>query len=214
MNTILNEIKDMYFKKKDSIISRLKEFSEVFKKDDNEIFGELAFCLLTPQSKAKICHKSILSLKENGLLYSGSSEQILSSLIGIRFKERKSVYIVKARDFFSENGEIKIKPKFKDFSNNYEIREWLVKNIKGMGYKEASHFLRNIGMGEDIAILDRHILKNLNLLNIIEDIPKSLTKKRYFEIENKMRKFSQYIKIPMSHLDILFWSKETGEIFK
>ncbi|GAJ17855.1 unnamed protein product, partial [marine sediment metagenome] len=26
-----------------------------------------------------------------------------------------------------------------------KLREWVVKNFKGLGYKEASHFLRNIG---------------------------------------------------------------------
>jgi len=41
--------------------------------------------------------------------------------------------------------------------------EWLVKNLTGLGYKEAGHFLRNIGSGK-IAILDRHILRNLHAL--------------------------------------------------
>jgi N-glycosylase/DNA lyase len=100
------------------------------------------------------------------------------------------------------------------FSNLEEAREWLVDNIKGMGYKEASHFLRNIGLGEEFAILDRHILKNLQLLGIIEEVPASLSRKRYFEIEKKMVRFSDRINIPMAHLDLLLWYKETGEVFK
>jgi N-glycosylase/DNA lyase len=83
-----------------------------------------------------------------------------------------------------------------------------------MGYKEASHFLRNIGFADDLAILDRHILKNLKIFGIIEEIPKSLSKKKYLEIEEKMRNLANEVNIPVSHLDLLFWSKETGEIFK
>ncbi len=83
-----------------------------------------------------------------------------------------------------------------------------------MGYKESSHFLRNIGFGDDIAILDRHILKNLVKYGVIKEIPKSLTDKKYLEIEQKMKKFSEEAEIPFSHLDLLWWSEETGEIFK
>ncbi|MDM7912425.1 MAG: DNA lyase, partial [Methanotrichaceae archaeon] len=82
------------------------------------------------------------------------------------------------------------------------------------GYKEASHFLRNIGLGGDLAILDRHILKNLALLGVIDGIPASPSKKMYLEIESKMIEFSRKAKIPMSHLDLLLWYKEAGEIFK
>jgi N-glycosylase/DNA lyase len=95
------------------------------------------------------------------------------------------------------------------------MREWLVSNIKGYGYKEASHFLRNIGLGRDIAILDRHILKNLKKFSVINKIPDSVgPRKIYLEIEEKMRRFSRDIGIPLDALDLLFWSLQTGFIFK
>jgi N-glycosylase/DNA lyase len=93
-------------------------------------------------------------------------------------------------------------------------REWLVANINGMSYKEASHFLRNIGMGQDLAILDRHILKNLVRLGVIQEIPSSISPRKYLDIEEKMRRFCTREKIPMDHLDMLLWCRETGEIFK
>nr|MDA3837385.1 DNA lyase [Candidatus Delongbacteria bacterium] len=63
-------------------------------------------------------------------------------------------------------------------------------------------------------ILDRHILKNLVIFEVIEKLPKTLNKKVYYDIENKMKILSKKIKIPMDHLDLLFWHKEAGEIFK
>ena len=93
-------------------------------------------------------------------------------------------------------------------------REWLVQNVHGIGYKEASHFLRNVGSGEGIAILDRHILKNLLKHGAIAEIPKTLTKKRYLEIEERMRAFARKVKIPMEHMDLLLWAEEAGMVFK
>jgi len=153
-------------------------------------------------------------LRDNGLLYEGDINEIRNELKGIRFKNNKAAYIVSARNFFSENGKINIRSLLREFSDVNEIREWLVKHIKGMGYKEASHFLRNIGLGKNIAILDRHILKNLKLFNVIQDIPISLSRKKYLEIEKRMREFSKRIQIPMEHLDFVLWFKETGEVFK
>jgi len=89
-----------------------------------------------------------------------------------------------------------------------------VANVLGLGYKEASHFLRNIGLGEDLAILDRHILKNLALLGVIDKVPESPTKRLYIEIEKQMTAFSSQAGIPMGQLDLLLWYKEAGEIFK
>jgi N-glycosylase/DNA lyase len=85
--------------------------------------------------------------------------------------------------------------------------------IPGLGLKESSHFLRNIGI-RGLVILDRHILKHLKALKIIGRIPASLTPKRYYAIEKKWLKYSKEVGIPMDELDLLFWSMETGEIRK
>jgi N-glycosylase/DNA lyase len=80
--------------------------------------------------------------------------------------------------------------------------------------KEAGHFMRNTGLGCEIAILDRHILKNLVSLGVIKQLPPTLTHKRYLQIEKQMADFSAHSGIPLSHLDLLMWSEQTGRIFK
>jgi len=212
---MLDELKQKYEQKKQAIENRLNDFRLSFQNDDKHVFGELCFCLLTPQSKAKSAWRVIEKLKETGLLYSGNSEDIKKWMANVRFNENKSRYLVEARHIFSDNnGEIKIKEKMNALPDVLALREWLIENVNGMGCKEASHFLRNIGFGDDIAILDRHILKNLVKYGVIPEVPKSLTEKKYLEIEDKMRRFSQNIGIPFAHLDLLWWSEETGEIFK
>jgi len=170
---------------------------------------------LTPQSKARVADRAIKDLLKKNILFSGNKEQIFKELInsGVRFPENKTNYIIEAREFFTNNGKIDIKSKL-DRGTADAKREWLVKNVKGLGYKEASHFLRNIGLGFEFAILDRHIMKNLMKYGIIDEIPKCLNRKCYLFFEEKMRKFSKRVNIPMADLDLLFWSDETGEIFK
>ena len=210
----LDELLKMYEEIRPVIEKRLEEFKEVYKESDERIFAEMAFCLLTPQSKAKVCWSAIEKLMENGLLYSGSAEQILPYLKGVRFSDRKAEYIVMAREMFFDGKRWKLKEFLDSKEDTFELREWLVKNVKGYGYKEASHFLRNIGRGENLAILDRHILKNLVLFGVIPEVPKSLSRSRYLYIEERMREFSRRIGIPMDHLDLLLWYKEAGEVFK
>ena len=209
---MFEELKKIYFLKKHEICLRLEEFKKIWHEDDERIFVELAFCLLTPQSKARICWDAVLNLLKKNLLFKGDVYQVSKNL-DVRFKNNKARYIVEARKFFKENGKIGIKSKLKGFNNIFELRDWLVQNVRGMGYKEASHFLRNIGLGENLAILDRHILKNLKSFKVIKEIP-ILSRKRYYEVENKMIKFANKIGISMAHLDLLLWYKETGEVFK
>src|SRR3989344_8420805 len=210
----IDYLKSSYENRKEIIKNRLKYFKSVFNEDEKRILAELCFCLLTPQSKAKICDKAIQNLVKTNLLYTGSEEEIKDYLIGVRFNNNKSRYIMEARKLFTKDLHIEIKNKIKSFKNDYELREWLVKNVKGMAYKEAGHFMRNIGLYENVTILDRHILKNLQKHNVISEIPNPLTKKHYFEIESKMKNFSKQINIPIEEIDLLFWSEETGEVFK
>ncbi|HNR44959.1 MAG TPA: N-glycosylase/DNA lyase [Methanofastidiosum sp.] len=211
----IEEVLEIYSSIKDGIEARLNEFSEIWENEtDENLFSELAFCLLTPQSKAKMCWGSICTLKEKDVLIDGSEEDVLDCLYGVRFKYKKAKYIVEVRELFKVNGKIALRKEIKKYQSPFEIREWLVENVKGMGHKEASHFLRNIGKGGDLAILDRHILKNLVLIGAIEKIPDSIPPKKYLEIENIAREFSKEIGIPLDHLDIVLWYKETKEIFK
>lgn len=197
------ELLEVYDQKKAEIKKRLDDFGNVKGED---IFYELCFCILTPQSKAKLCWKAVEDLKKNDFLNKNINP--LPFLIGrTRFQNNKSKYLIELKSKYGELIENLNK------LNPYEMREWLVKNVKGISYKESGHFLRNIGK-RDLAILDRHILKNLFEHKVIGEMPKTLTRKKYFEIETKFKEFSKKLNIPIDELDLLFWSKEEGTIFK
>ena len=202
-----------YNKKRNNIKNRLSEFRKLQKAKNKDIFAELCFCLLTPQSKAVYCDKAVKNLTKRNLLLKGSKKAIKNQLKGVRFPNNKAGYLVAARKLFKNAKSLDVKNKL-SANNSFEIRDWLVKNVKGIGYKEASHFLRNIGLGKDLAILDTHILKNLKRYKVINKIPSSISRKTYLKIEDRMREFSKKINIPLEELDLLFWSNQTGFIFK
>lgn len=204
-----------YKKRKGEIKTRLKEFEPLHKGKDEDIFSELSFCILTANANALLCDKAIRDLKDSRLLFKGDAQRLRPALRGrVRFHNKKADFILFARRLFQQGKKIAIKRKLR-LDNILETRDWLVENVKGFGYKEASHFLRNIGLGKDIAILDRHILKNLKNYGVINSIPPSIgSRKVYTDIENKMRNFARRIRVPLGELDLLFWSIETGFVFK
>ena len=214
-HNIVIGLKNSYLKIRPQIKKRLAEFSKLHKDTDENIFAELCFCILTANANATMCDKAIKELKSEGLLLRGKAHQIKPRLRGrVRFHNKKADFIVLARELFKKGRGVCVKERL-DFKDIVATRDWLVENIKGYGFKESSHFLRNIGLGSNIAILDRHILKNLHKYGVISRIPDSVgSRKIYIEIEDKMRAFSKRIGIPMDELDLLFWSLQTGFIFK
>ena len=212
----IDELKEIYEGIKPEIQNRLQDFRDVWNNAaDKEIFVEIGFCVLTPQSKAVNAWSAINKLIDTKLLFEGKAEEIAEYLNVVRFKNTKAENLVRLREIMmNDKGEFITKQLFSSMKDSFERREWIVANVRGMGWKEASHFLRNVGFGEELAILDRHILRNMERLGVIESIPKTITGKSYLEMEAKLRTYVKTIDIPMDEMDLLLWYKEAGEIFK
>ncbi len=211
----IGELYSIYGAIRPVILARLAEFKRLGERgSEYDIFKELVFCLLTPQSRAENCWSAVEFLAGNNLLLAGDAATIATALRGVRFRYNKARYIVEARERFMIDGELKLRRFLTDVADPQGVRDWLVRTVKGLGYKEASHLLRNIGLGTNMAILDRHILKNLRILGVIDEIPASMTRKRYLAFERRMMRFACNVSIPLSHLDFVLWYKETGRVFK
>ena len=78
--------------------------------------------------------------------------------------------------------------------------------------KESSHFLRNIGY-KNLAIIDFHIIDLLVKQNLIEK-PKTITSKKYIEIENILKELTEKTDTSLGELDLYLWYEETGKILK
>ncbi len=202
------ELFSLYKKFYSEIQKRKQEFKNI-KKDKNLVFKELCFCLLTPQSKATSCWQAVEELFRSGFPKIPFEKICLILKKYTRFYKTKAKYLTEATKKFDIIWQL--------VNKNFEpeiLREILVREIKGIGYKEASHFLRNIGYSFDLAIIDRHIIKNLIEYKVISKIPKNVDKNKYLELEQKFIMFSNRVKIPLVDLDLLFWAKQTGFVFK
>ena len=186
--------------------TRTKEFKEIDRKSSGEIFQELCFCILTANFNAEKCIKIQREIGDEFLTLSEEDLAKRLAEFGHRFPNARARYI---------SDSVKYKDSLKDAidsSNGEELRDWLVKNMKGLGHKEASHFLRNIGF-DDFAIIDFHIIDVLVTYKLVER-PKTLTKRKYLEIENTLRDIAKQTNLTLAELDLYLWYIETGKILK
>jgi N-glycosylase/DNA lyase len=213
-------LREEYLRKKPAIEARLEDFRRLWRTaTEEELFAELTFCILTPSSSALGADRAVQRLKETGLLYRGTPEDIAPYLTEVQYGMNKARYVVEARNKLSAGGRWTIREQLGRFGDPFALRDWLAgpEGVKGLGMKEAGHAARNLGLagaGNDIAILDRHILRRLKEHGVIPEVPASMTRKKYLEIEGGFRAFALKLAIPMGHLDLLWWSDATGRIFK
>ncbi|MFH0835233.1 MAG: N-glycosylase/DNA lyase [Candidatus Micrarchaeota archaeon] len=174
-------------------------------KRNSDWFSELCFCLLTANWTAE---GGMRIQKEGGDFASLPAKQIRALLkrCGHRFPNARAKYICEAKRHRDALRDLRRLP------NDAERREWLVRNVRGLGYKEASHFLRNVGF-LDAAIIDRHILNVLAEYGIIKK-PKTLTRRRYLEIEGALRRIARRMRLSLGELDFYLWWMKTGKILK
>jgi N-glycosylase/DNA lyase len=187
------------------IASRIIEFEKAGKEKEDKVFSELCFCLLTANFQADKCIRIQHEMGRDFLIL--PEKQLAEKLkaAGHRFWPQRATRIVEARECKTELCKIMK-------SDGREMRDWLVENVNGLGMKEASHFLRNIGY-KDVAIIDFHIVDLLEREKMIER-PKTLTKNRYLEIEKVLEEIAKSSNLHLAELDLYLWYIETGKVLK
>ncbi|MBW2985395.1 N-glycosylase/DNA lyase [Candidatus Woesearchaeota archaeon] len=199
----INELKNSNIKS--DVDYRLNKFKELNNSED--WFSELCFCILTANSKAATALEIEKELKGKGFhTFSQSEIRECIRKNKHRFHNNKSKFIVEARKHKNIKEIIQEK-------TTINARTWLVDNIKGIGYKESSHFLRNVGYN-NVAILDRHILNLMVEHKLLKEKPKTLNKNNYPEIEKKLGKLASSINMSQAELDLYLWSLKTGKVLK
>ncbi len=184
---------------------KIKEFQEFKNKTEENWFTELCFCLLTANTSAemglrvqkKITEKQFLCLPEKKLA-------LELKKAGSRFHSRRAHFICEARKFFGIKELLESMPE-------ENKRDFLAKNIKGIGLKEASHFLRNTG-NLNYAIIDKHVFNVAKENNLIK--AQKINPKVYLETEKKLEELAKKLGLSLGELDLYLWFKKTGKILK
>lgn len=211
----IENIKAAHTARRAEILRKLSEFEAVWQTGTNERFWEeMVFCFFTGGCSARMGMRSIEAVRS--LLLTGNEAELAERLRGKhRYPNARAGYIVASRDFLREHCQMRLREKLESFENHLERRDWLAreKRVKGLGYKEASHFLRNIGF-KGYAILDKHILRSLAELEIIDDPKPPNTRSRYLTVEKQLKNLADRLEIDADELDLVLWSMKTGEILK
>jgi N-glycosylase/DNA lyase len=215
MEKSYHNLKQAYIEKKPAINKRLSDFRKILEEaDDNQMFEELAFCICTAGASAKMGIKSVDAMKN--ILPNGGLNTLRKRLDGVhRFPNARPAYIVHTREYLKKEHGFKIRELLLSFHDPIDRRDFLAKNknIKGIGYKEASHFLRNIGFS-GYGILDKHIVNTLYEFKVINNPKPPSTRNKYLYTEEKLKGLAEILEIHMDELDLLLWSEKTGEILK
>lgn len=205
-----------YREKRPAIRARLAEFAAIGREaDDARLFEELVYCIFTAGASARMGLNSIERVRPH--LLAGDHSRLTELLLGAhRYPRARAAYIVETRRYLEADCALALGERLRRFGDDSEARrDYLARNpgIKGIGYKEASHYLRNIGY-RGYAILDKHILRTLAEYGVIDSPAPPTTKKKYLEIEERLRDFAAATEIDFDELDLLLWSNKTGEILK
>jgi N-glycosylase/DNA lyase len=213
---MIEELRQSYRQKRVAIGARLAEFDELRQRgDDARLFEELVYCIFTAGASARMGLNSIERVRRH--LRAGGQAKLEALLVGAhRYPCARAAYVVATRNYLKRECGLRLADKLASFGADGEARrDFLARNpgVKGIGYKEASHYLRNIGY-RGYAILDKHILRTLHECGVLDSPAPPTTKKKYLVVEESMRKFAADIRIGFDELDLLLWSNKTGEILK
>ena len=201
------ELIDSYEKFENNITDRLNDFKNI---KTELIFYEFCFCIMTPQTKAKsawlvqnrLIEKDFKNTKFNPAYILADKKHY------IRFHNVKTQRLINAINYKERLEKILLLN-----IDQYEKRKIIKTEFVGIGMKEASHFLRNIGY-KQLAIIDRHILKMLVKCGVLDNPKPPNNDKQYLEIELKIINFANEINIDMDILDLLLFAHSNGEVLK
>ncbi|MGQ9597178.1 MAG: N-glycosylase/DNA lyase [Thermoproteota archaeon] len=190
-----------------TVLKRIKEFEETGRSRE-KVFRELCFCILTANYSAEGGLRVQEAIGDGFFKLNRAELSRRLRSLGYRYPKTRARYIVEARRQREDIWRI-----VNDKDDPIRVRRWLADNVQGIGFKEASHFLRNMGF-KNLAIIDKHVLRILKEYGLIRGVPKSLSRSRYLEIENILSRMADEMGIPLAELDLYLWYMDTGKIIK
>lgn len=192
---------------------------------DHQLWYELVACILGSRVSYEIAKSSTDRLVQRGLVnpydlirepYKSKkaisfelSKPIFSNgngkLVKYPFSKVRAHYVVETAIRIYESTTLK--QMLEDYGGESEARDNLSQLCLGIGYKQASLFLRNISYSDGLAILDVHVLRYMVYLNLIEEheVQKISRKNEYLKIEEKFREYARSRQMPLPCMDFAVW---------
>ncbi|HXG74087.1 MAG TPA: hypothetical protein VNK44_04655 [Candidatus Nitrosotenuis sp.] len=216
-----NPVLDIYHKLEKNYENRL----DWARASEEQLWKELCFCILSGNVAFELAKSVVEVLTERGYLDYRWMREDRKSRIALfheldkpnfdprkkngelrkyRYPRKRSAEIVSAaKTIYVDNSSIK--NVLSSSSSDIEARNFFVNQISGLGIKEASHFLRNIGFADSLAIIDVHVLSFLKEFSLVDFDANSLTPQRYLRLEKTLRNFVDYHGLNLAIFDLAVW---------
>jgi len=183
---------------------------------------ELVACILGSQVRYEMAYTALERIEKAGLLTDewwckvedNFETKVFEVLSGYthqnhdnwcyRFPKARAHQLAKAQNAIARRSL------FEWLFNNSDpknIREQLIVDIAGIGPKQASMFLRNIGISYDLAILDTHVLRFMKIQNILCQEHMNIgTLLAYERTERVVKNYANSLGYPVGYLDLAIWA--------
>ena len=186
---------------------------------EEALWEELVCCVLSSQVKFELSQEVTQNLKRNGLLglelldylYEGRLGDLLRSpvmvdgrFIKYRFPNTKAKQIAAARENIYGSG-VGLRELLGKYTEPSELRTALVKFVPGLGMKQASMYLRNVSNSFELAVIDSHVLKYMNVMNMVKKVPSTVSKAQYLVKENMLTEHAEKFGYPVGCVDYAIW---------
>ena len=87
-----------------------------------------------------------------------------------------------------------------------DARKALMHCAVGIGPKQASLFLRNIGYAQSLAILDVHVLRYMYMVDLVPNCMETVSSLAIYEkLEQLLQHYSREMNLQLGHLDLAIW---------
>ena len=87
----------------------------------------------------------------------------------------------------------------------FAARRFLSSSVRGLGPKQASLFLRNVGASDDIAVIDRHVLRYMYWVGLVDSVAPPSSLSGYERLEDLLRRQASVVGLPLGLFDIAVW---------
>lgn len=195
--------------------------------DEDDLWYELCLCVLSSNvqfetAKSAFDHlKKKRLLERNHLFFNKEASRIISKELSrpIFLPRRKDGTLRKYRFFVTKSNQItkafriiyeeecSIKSILTRFASEYDARDFLANRISGLGLKQSSLFLRNIGYASHLAIIDTHVINFMVEVELFRSrLVPPISARQYRNAERKLQAFAKKIKTDLSLLDFAIWT--------
>ncbi len=196
---------------------------------EGRLWKELCLCILSSRTRFELALAAVSSLERAGLLrrlrehpgevpYSVLEEALGphpqrqgASTRSIPFWRTRAHQLVDASNRLYAAGHRGLKTRLHETGDAGDLRMQLMADVPGLGMKQASHFLQNVGFSDEFAVIDVHILSFLREeLMAVESEAEDLDESLYLELEQRIQRLAAANGLAVGLLDRIVWAMRSG----